>query len=128
MAVALDVRCPYLDRDLAAAALTSRPAQLAPRGQRQGLLRRISRRRLPPEVADRRKMGFAIPIGEWFRTDYGGLKGLLLDHLRAMEPFGPMTLDRRVIRRLIEEHLDRRRDHGHRLFTLLTLSIWAKTL
>jgi asparagine synthase (glutamine-hydrolysing) len=72
-------------------------------------------------------MGFAIPIGDWFRTDFGGLRGLLLDHLHSAEPFGPFQIQRSATRRLLHEHMSGHRDHGHRLFTLLTLSIWARS-
>ena len=127
MAVALEVRCPYLDRDLVSALLASPIERLLPGGRRKGLLRQIARRHLPPAIVDRPKMGFAIPVGRWFRTDYGGMRALLLDHLSSAEPFGPIHLDRGVIRGLIDEHMSCVRDHGHRLFTLLTLSMWAKS-
>jgi asparagine synthase (glutamine-hydrolysing) len=131
MACGLEVRCPFLDRDLARAARAMPIEQLMPGGQRKGLLRQIARKYLPPEVVDRPKMGFAIPIGEWFRTDYGGMKTLLLDHLNSVEPFGPIQLDRKAVKRIIDEHMAggfRRRDHGQRLFALLTLSIWARQI
>ncbi|QOJ18001.1 MAG: asparagine synthase (glutamine-hydrolyzing) [Phycisphaeraceae bacterium] len=134
MAVALEVRCPFLDRDLARAVLAMPIQQLIPGGERKGLLKQIARKHLPREVVDRPKMGFAIPIGEWFRDDDlphrgAGMKTLLLDHLNSTEPFGPIQLNPRAVRRLIDEHMTggfRGRDHSHRLFTLLTLSIWAR--
>jgi asparagine synthase (glutamine-hydrolysing) len=126
MAVALEVRCPYLDRDLATLVLSAPLDRLMPGGRRKGLLRTIAHRHLPPECIDRPKMGFAVPIDQWFRTDHGGMKALLLDQLGARAPFGPIALDRREVRRLIDDHLERRRDHGHRLFALLTLSLWAR--
>jgi asparagine synthase (glutamine-hydrolysing) len=126
MAVALEVRCPYLDRDLARAVLAMPIEQLIPNGERKGLLKQIARKYLPREVVDRPKMGFAIPIGEWFRNDFGGMKTLLLDHLNSAEPFGPIQLNRKGVQKFIDEHMRGRRDHSHRLFTLLTLSIWAK--
>ncbi len=128
MAVALEVRCPYLDRDLAAALLAAPIEQLMRRGRRKGLLRLIARKYLPPETVDRPKMGFAIPLGHWFRTDFGGMRTLLLDHLRSLEPLGPIQVDRRVVRRFIDEHLSGERDHSHRLFALLTLAMWAKSM
>jgi asparagine synthase (glutamine-hydrolysing) len=125
MAVALEVRCPFLDRDLADV-LTAAPIErLIPGRRRKGLLRHIARAHLPASAVDRRKMGFAIPIGDWFRTDFGGLRVLLLDHLHSAEPFGPIHLDRLAVRRLLDEHMSGRRDHSQRLFCLLTLSIWA---
>jgi asparagine synthase (glutamine-hydrolysing) len=128
MACALEVRCPFLDRDLAAAVLAMPIDDLIPGGKRKGLLRNIARKYLPAEVVDRPKMGFAIPIGEWFRSDYGSMKTLLLDHLQSAEPFGPISLNRKAVRRFIDEHMSGKRDHGQRLFALLTLSIWARSL
>jgi asparagine synthase (glutamine-hydrolysing) len=126
MAVGLEVRAPFLDRDLAAAALAAPVRTLMPGGRRKGLLRSIALRHLPRRVVDRPKMGFAIPVGKWFRTDYGSMRALLLDHLRSRDPFGPIALDRLAVKRLVDEHLAARRDHGQRLFALLTLSIWAR--
>jgi asparagine synthase (glutamine-hydrolysing) len=133
MACGLEVRCPFLDRDLARAALTAPIEQLMPGGQRKGLLRQIARKYLPKEIVDRPKMGFAIPIGEWFRNDDlphkgSGMRTLLLDHLNSAEPFGPIQLNRKAVQRFIDEHMSGKRDHGQRLFTLLTLSIWARSL
>jgi asparagine synthase (glutamine-hydrolysing) len=126
MAVALEVRSPFLDRDLVRAALAAPTHQLVPGGRRKGLLADLARRHLPATVVDRPKSGFAIPIGEWFRNDFGSLRTLLLDHLRASDPFGPIPLDRMAIKRLLDEHLTWKRDHGQRLFALLTLAIWSK--
>jgi asparagine synthase (glutamine-hydrolysing) len=128
MAVALEVRAPFLDRDLVAAALATPPERLAPGTRRKGLLRSFALRHLPRAVVNRPKMGFAVPIGRWFRTDFGSMRALLLDHLRSRDPFGPITLDRLAVKKLVDEHLAARRDHGQRLFALLTLSIWAKGL
>ena len=130
MACGLEVRCPFLDRDLARAALCMPIEQLMPGGQRKGLLRNIARKYLPKEIVDRPKMGFAIPIGEWFRNDDlphkgSGMRTLLLDHLNSAEPFGPIQLNRKAVQRFIDEHMACKRDHGQRLFTLLTLSIWS---
>ena len=131
MACGLEVRCPFLDRDLASAVLAMPVDELIPGGERKGLLRRIARKYLPRECVDRPKMGFAIPIGEWFRSDDlphkgSGMKTLLLDHLNSAEPFGAISLNQKAVQRFIDEHMSGKRDHGQRLFTLLTLSIWAR--
>ena len=48
--------------------------RLVPGGRRKGLLRQLAGRHLPRAVINRPKMGFAIPIGQWFRTDFGGMR------------------------------------------------------
>lgn len=135
MGVALEARAPMLARGVSDAALRARIGVLMPGGERKGLLRRVARRYLPAEIVDRPKRGFAIPIGEWFRSDYGGLGTLLRDRMSAREPFGPpglgIDLDMRFVRTMLEEHLGTgpsglvRRDHGQRLYQLLVLSVWA---
>ena len=136
MAAALEVRAPFLERTLALAAMNAPVSCLMPNGQRKGLLRQVARKYLPAEIVDRPKMGFAIPIGEWFRSDYGGLRTMLLDHLNSTEPFGPpslgIDLNMAFIRQMLDEHLGTgpsgmvKRDHSQRLYMLLVLSIWAK--
>ncbi len=136
MASALEVRAPFLQRELAKAAMNAPLSSLMPHGQRKGLLRQVARKYLPAEIVDRPKMGFAIPIGEWFRSDYGGLGTMLLDHLNSTEPFGPpslgIDLNMKFIRQMLDEHLGTgpsgqiKRDHSQRLYMLLVLSIWAK--
>lgn len=141
MLVALEVRAPFLDHDLAMAAMDTPIHVLMPRGERKGLLRAIARRYFPGSITNRPKMGFAIPIGEWFRTDYGGMRQLLMDHLESSEPFGPdwlginAMIDMGYVRRMVAEHDAageksiwpwKGRDHSQRLYMVLVLSIWGK--
>jgi asparagine synthase (glutamine-hydrolysing) len=143
MAVALEVRSPFLSRALIDACLSEPLSSLMPNGQRKGLLKQVARKYLPADIVDRPKQGFAIPIGEWFRSDYGGLRQLLLDHLLGPEPFGPDSLginsmiNMGFVKQMLKEHDDagsasiwpwKGRDHSQRLYMLLVLSIWAKWL
>ncbi|MFG0241514.1 MAG: asparagine synthase (glutamine-hydrolyzing) [Phycisphaerales bacterium JB054] len=142
MLAGIEVRAPFLDRALAAAAMELGLDQLRPWGQRKGLLRALARRHLPAEIVDRPKMGFAIPIGEWFRTDYGGMRQLLYDHLESTDPFPGLAdagveINTDFVRRMLREHdaAGERsinpwhgRDHSQRLYMLVVLSIWCKWL
>lgn len=142
MSVALEVRAPFLANEVAQLAFNASPASLMPRGQRKGLLRAVARKYLPADIVDRPKMGFAIPISDWFRTNYGGMRQLLLDHLNAPDPFPGLAdsgidLSMAFVRRMIKEHDDagarslwpwKGRDHGQRLYMLLVLSIWCRWL
>ena len=69
-------------------------------------------------------MGFAVPIGEWFR---GELRGMLRDHLFAGDSFASAHFSRAVVERLVEEHEQSRVDHSQRLYALLMLELWWKT-
>ncbi len=138
MSVALEVRCPFLSPLVAGPASHAKIKTLMPNGQRKGLLRAVARKYFPAEIVDRPKQGFAIPIGEWFRSDYGGTKQLLLDHLNSAEPWGSpslgIDLNMKFVRQMLDEHMGTgmsgrvTRDHSQRLYMLLVLSIWAKWL
>lgn len=130
MAVALEVRAPFLERRLVRTALqASLPDVWAGEG-RKGLLRKLARRLVPASAVDRRKMGFAAPIGRWFRNDFAGLRTLLHDHLLSSDPFPgvPLPLDLKSVRGMLQEHQSQRRDHSQRLYMLLVLSLWAGAL
>ena len=144
MAVGLEVRCPFLDVAVARSASRFSIGAHTRGGVTKAVLRNLARTRgLPDEIVSRKKQGFAIPISDWFRTDFGGLRTLLLDHLEGERPFGhvhdlvPMNME--FVRRLLDEHWAaggltpmhttrsvRPRDHGQRLFALLALAIWAR--
>jgi asparagine synthase (glutamine-hydrolysing) len=136
MSVALEVRAPILANAIVDRAMNASISSLMPHHKRKGLLRAVARKHLPAEIVDRPKMGFAIPIGEWFRSDYGRLRTMLLDHLNSTEPFGPpslgIELNMKFVRQMLDEHLGTgpsgvvKRDHSQRLYMLLVLSIWAK--
>ncbi len=142
MAVALEVRAPFLARDLVDAALRTPLDVLMPKGQRKGLLKQVARNYLPDHIINRPKQGFAIPIGEWFRSDFGSLRQLLHDHLHSQDPFpglegAGVEINMNFVRRMLREHdaageqsLNpwHGRDHSQRLYMLLVLSIWSRWL
>ncbi|RMH12278.1 MAG: asparagine synthase (glutamine-hydrolyzing) [Planctomycetota bacterium] len=142
MAVGLEVRAPLLARDLVETALRTPIEVLMPNGQRKGLLKQIARSYLPEQIIERPKRGFAIPIGQWFRTDFGSMRQVLFDHLESTDPFPGLAeagveINLRFVRKMLHEHdaagqesLNpwRGRDHSQRLYLLLVLSIWTKWL
>jgi len=103
-----------------------------PNRERKGFLKAIARQHLPAEIVDRPKMGFAIPVGEWFRDDFGGMRTLMMDKLTSPQPFGPchdvLAFNMDYVRTMIREHDERTRDHSQRLYMLTVLAIWADTL
>ena len=68
MAVSLEVRAPLLDHRVVELALTL-PHSLKHRGRStKWVLRRLLDKRVPRALIDRPKMGFGVPLGDWFRT------------------------------------------------------------
>ena len=119
MAHSLELRSPLLDRRVVELGLAL-PDSLKTRGVTGKVaLRRAFAADLPTQVARRGKTGFGVPLGRWFREDLRELARDVLANdrgwFRAAE-----------IRRLQDEHESGRADHGHRLWCLLMLELWAR--
>lgn len=131
MAAPLEVRLPFLDSRVTAAALSATRESLLLNGQRKGLLRAVAHKHLPSAIVDRPKMGFAIPLADWFRSDFGSLRTLLGDLvINAQDPFPAdilgCELNRPFIRELFDQHMSGKRDHAQRLYALLVMAIWCR--
>lgn len=125
MSVSLEVRCPMLSTQVIDLAGHLPLAVLMPGGTPKGLLRQVAAKYLPQSIIDRKKMGFAIPIGQWFKTD---LRAMLRGYLLDMDHLQRLGCHRDTVEQLIEEHQSGHSDHALRLFTLLTLTMWLEWL
>src|SRR5262249_24477029 len=102
MAHSIESRVPLLDNEVIEFA-ASLPASLKiNNGRRKHVLKEVAATLLPPEILDRRKQGFGVPLGVWFR---GGLRELFADTLLS-----PASLQRgyfrpRFVRQIVDEHL-----------------------
>jgi asparagine synthase (glutamine-hydrolysing) len=119
----LEVRSPFMDHELVSFAATLTTKQLLKGGPKR-MLREAFSDVLPAWVFKRKKMGFAVPIGEWFR---GQLRPMLRDHLFAADSFAKGHFNMPVVQRLVDEHEQERVDHSQRLYALLMLELWWKT-
>ena len=123
MAYSLESRSPFLDPVLAEF-MARVPVNLKVRGRRlRHLERRLGERYLPPEVLERKKQGFASPLMYIMDDEVRGLAPALL--LRS-ELVRDGYLEGAAVRRLVEEHLTRRRDHGNRIWLLLSAEVWYR--
>jgi asparagine synthase (glutamine-hydrolysing) len=120
---ALEVRSPFMDHELVSFAATLTTNQLLKGGPKR-MLREAFSDALPAWVFTRKKMGFAVPIGEWFR---GQLRPMLRDHLFAADSFAKSHFNTPVVQRLVDDHEQERVDHSQRLYALLMLELWWKT-
>jgi asparagine synthase (glutamine-hydrolysing) len=119
MAHSLEARAPFLDPGLMELA-ASLPPHWKLNGQgRKHVLKRSQRKRLPADILQRRKEGFNAPVSSWLA---GPLRSLAQEatSTRVLGEF----LRPEPIARLWKEHLDRRADHGFKLFGLTCLGLW----
>ncbi len=122
MANSLEGRSPLLAHRVVDFAVKL-PRELRVHGRRgKHLLRRVAARLLPPDVLEKPKKGFGIPLGAWFR---GPLKGLAADIIgsRAFRERGLLRPE--AAQRYLRGHLAGEADYGEILWLTLSLELWA---
>ncbi len=124
MAASIEARMPFLDHVLFEY-VAGMPEEMKLRGRTSKyILRQMAKDLLPERIRQRKKHGFDVPVNRWLRNDLRPMMHELLsaDRLRAHGFFEP-----EAVARLIEEHESGRRDHQHRLWTLLCFQLWFET-
>lgn len=123
MAHGLEVRSPFLDRELAEFAF-----RLAPSARLRGLaLKRVLRAAvadlLPREILRRPKRGFGVPLDRWFREDLASyVRGMLCGSGSRVRAY----LAASVIDQIVREHQAGTASHGDSIWSLLTLEIFLR--
>ena len=124
MAHSLEARSPLLDTALIEY-LGGIPARKKVGLRRlKPVLRRTLWPLLPRELWNRRKHGFGVPMGVWFRS--GELRTVFEDEVLATSARSRTYLDPGVLSTMWDEHQQSAADHGFRLWTLLTLERWLR--
>ncbi len=123
MAHALEVRVPFLDHKLMEW-VSGLPTDFKLRGaEGKFMLKRALEPHLPHDIMYRRKMGFSIPLAEWFR---GPLKAKLGDALRSQRMADTGLFDMAFLARMADEHARGVRDYSASLWTLLMFEAFLR--
>ena len=123
MAVSLETRVPFLDHRVAELA-TRIPLGMKLRdGKGKHILRRLLYRHVPPELIERPKAGFGIPVGEWIK---GPLRPWAEDLLDPGRMADEGWFDPAIVHRRWNEHLSGRRDSTPALWGVLMFQAWLR--
>jgi len=79
---------------------------------------------LPAEIVRRKKIGFRVPVGEWFKGPY---REFLQDMLLSETSRVARMISSFKLRRLATEHLSGRQNHERILWSLINLEIFLRT-
>ncbi len=123
MAVSLEVRVPLLDHRIVE--YTSKlPDDLKFRnGMGKYLLKKLLARYVPIDLIEKPKMGFGVPIDQWFHKE---LKELLLDYLSPARLKREGLFDHTLVQKKVKEHLSGRVNNQYRLWSLLMWEMWRE--
>ena len=121
MSVSLEARVPLLDYRIVELAVNL-PAKMKIRqGETKWILKKAMSERLPPDVLNKPKQGFSIPLKHWLRESLKPMMTDLLspERVRARGYFNPDCVSGWV-----DEHLNGTQNHSHRLWGLMVFEIW----
>ncbi|HEY2934911.1 MAG TPA: asparagine synthase (glutamine-hydrolyzing) [Acidobacteriota bacterium] len=121
MANSLELRVPFCDVDLVEHVARTPARVRFPGWTLKPVLKSIAESHLPRDLIYRKKQGFMVPIGKWFRCE---LKSYLDSALRAEKL--PSFLAPAVVSRIVQEHVCARRNHTHLLWALIVLTRWLE--
>lgn len=122
MAASLEIRAPFLDHSMMEFAWTLPDQTKFQWGRRKVLLKAIAAMHVPKEVIYRPKMGFGMPLNDWFQGSLGEFAESMYRQSRAVEAgfILPNVMEKTLLRH--------RRQGGEatRLWLLLWLELWFK--
>jgi asparagine synthase (glutamine-hydrolysing) len=121
MAHSLEARVPFLSHDFVDWALTV-PTDLKLRGGiGKYVLRKAVEPWLPAETLKGRKLGFQMPLADWF---VGGFSDFALDAWNSSGASSAGYLNPAEVERLFDEHRQGRANHGRILYAIAMFSCW----
>jgi asparagine synthase (glutamine-hydrolysing) len=123
MAVSLEARTPFLDYRVVEHAF-SLPGEMKLRdGLTKAILKDTVRPLLGPELTDRRKQMFTVPVGEWFKADLAGYARDILGGERFNDRglFDPDT-----VRLLLETHIQGSQNNTREIRALMAVEHWQR--
>jgi asparagine synthase (glutamine-hydrolysing) len=123
MAASIESRVPFLDHKLVE--FTARlPERLKIRRgwNTKYILRKSMKGLLPEPILTRRKMGFPVPVGAWFR---GPFRHLLDEYVLGERATERGLFDKSFVRELVRQH-QAGANHSERLWSLVNMEIWQR--
>ncbi|HTD94803.1 MAG TPA: asparagine synthase-related protein, partial [Chitinophagaceae bacterium] len=121
MSISLEGREPLLDQNLIEWVATLPDEYKYHKGTTKSLLKKIVHRHIPREIMHRPKMGFSIPLVEWFRKD---LKGFLEEHLSEKALAGHGLIDYSRLHRELEDYYKGNNFRFSLIWNILMFQLW----
>jgi asparagine synthase (glutamine-hydrolysing) len=121
MGASVECRVPFLDHKVVEFAF-SLPGNVKIKAfTRKWQIKQIAYKYLPEHIINRRKVGFSVPLAQWFR---GKLRNLCYDSLLYRNGLVTQILSGQKLEKLLDDHCSYRKDNSLKIWTLLGLAIW----
>ncbi|WP_135556112.1 asparagine synthase (glutamine-hydrolyzing) [Paenibacillus cymbidii] len=122
MAHSLELRVPFLDKELFEIARRIPAAYRLADGTTKAIFRRAMKGIVPEPILDRPKLGFPVPLRDWMKDKHGEL---LLEQIRASGIDG--FLNMAAIEEMMGMHRSGQGDYARRLWVIYVFALWHVT-
>jgi len=123
MAHGLESRSPFLDHKLVEFCASIRPEHKVRRLQLRHIQVELARKYLPRPLVERKKQGFSSPLTYLLAEEFRRLYHTFLQGSRLV---AGGYFDGAAVRSMLDEHLEKKSDHGQRLWLLCNAEIWYR--
>src|SRR3989338_578199 len=123
MANSLEARSPFLDHKLMEFAAKLPSSYKLKNSVKKYILKKAIRGLIPGEIIQRKKMGFGVPVGSWFRNE---LKPFLLETLCSGPALSRGYFKPEAVKRMAQLHIAFKADYSSQLWALLMLELWHR--
>lgn len=123
MANSLEVRSPILDHNVIEFAANIPPGLKYNHGEKKYILKQSFRQILPDEIMYRRKMGFSVPLAQWFREE---LKEFASSRLLSADAGVNNFFKKDVLKNIWDLHQAETRNYATILWSLLMFELWYR--
>ena len=125
MAHSLEVRVPILDHHLVEWMATIPPNYKLRSGQGKYIFKKALESRIPNDILYRNKMGFAVPLSDWFR---GPLKTRVEESLCGERMLDSGIFNADFVKKIAKDHISKRFDHSAIVWSLLMYEAFQRRM
>lgn len=120
MAHSLEVRVPFLDREVAKVAFSIPVKHRVDKHETKRYFRKAANEFMPDITAERKKLGFPIPVRNWLKEDkYYHLVKSTLTSKEAEKFFNVSELEK-----LLDDHYNGKVDNSRKVWTIYAFILW----
>ncbi len=123
MKSSLEVRSPFLDKNLAELAFKLPNEYKINNGEAKYVLKTLAQKHVDQDIFNRKKQGFGIPVKHWLKHE---LKNLVNEHLSSDQIKKRGFFNPEYVSRILKEHNSNVVNHTHKIWSLLWLELWCK--
>jgi asparagine synthase (glutamine-hydrolysing) len=123
MANSLETRSPFLDTELIEFAFSLPDSLKLKNGVTKKIIREYAKNKIPKEILNRKKHGFGMPLGEWFKDELGEV---FINQFITERPLSEEFIDISYVKQLYFNHISDYEDNSYKLWLLIQFESWLR--